>query len=95
MRNIYYTARGGQAEPERTQRQGARYTLSSAATTPLPREDALETIGEYVHQSGGAGIDSAIRGSVRGRGGIDTNGGYYKHWREAVNPDQHLGSSIT
>lgn len=85
MRNIYYTAREGKRNRNgHTTTRGEVYIIKRGDNTTPHGEDALETIGEYVHQSGGAGIDSAILAECE-RAGIDTNGGYYKHWREAVN----------
>ena len=76
MINIYYTAREGRRNAcGHTTTRGEVYRING---------DALENIGEYVHQSGGAGIELAIL-NVCHDAGIDTNGGYFKHWREAVN----------
>ena len=76
MTNIYYTAREGRRNANgHTITRGEVYRING---------NALENIGEYVHQSGGAGIELAIL-NVCADAGIDTNGGYYKRWREAVN----------
>jgi len=76
MTNIYYTAREGRRNAcGHTTTRGEVYRING---------NALENIGEYVHQSGGAGIELAIL-TVCEKAGIDTNGGYFKHWREAVN----------
>jgi hypothetical protein len=76
MTNIYYTAREGRRNRNgHTTTRGEVYRING---------NALENIGEYVHQSGGAGIELAIL-NVCADAGIDTNGGYFKHWREAVN----------
>ena len=76
MTNVYYTAREGRRNAcGHTTTRGEVYRING---------NALENIGEYVHQSGGAGIELAIL-NVCADAGIDTNGGYFKHWREAVN----------
>ena len=76
MTNIYYTAREGRRNAcGHTTTRGEVYRING---------NALENIGEYVHQSGGAGIEIAIL-NVCHDAGIDTNGGYYKKWREALN----------
>ena len=76
MTNIYYTAREGRRSAcGHTTTRGEVYRING---------NALENIGEYVHQSGGAGIELAVL-TVCEKSGIDTNGGYFKHWREAVN----------
>lgn len=79
MTNIYYTAREGR-------RNACGHTTTRGEVYRIVRGevDALENIGEYVHQSGGAGIELAVL-TVCEKSGIDTNGGYFKHWREAVN----------
>jgi hypothetical protein len=79
MTNIYYTAREG-----RRNANGHTITRGEVYRIVRGEVDALENIGEYVHQSGGAGIELSIL-SVCQRAGIDTNGGYYKRWRDAVN----------
>ncbi len=84
MTNIYYTAREGRRNAcGHTTTRGEVYKITRGITPPS-REDALENIGEYVHQSGGAGIELSIL-EVCADAGIDTNGGYFKKWREAVN----------
>ena len=76
MTNIYYTAREGRRSANgHTITRGEVYRING---------NELENIGEYVHQSGGAGIELAIL-NVCADAGIDTNGGYFKHWRETVN----------
>ena len=76
MTNIYYTAREGRRNAcGHTTTRGEVYRING---------NALENIGEYVHQSGGAGIELEIL-YVCADAGIDTNGGYYKKWRDAVN----------
>ena len=76
MTNIYYTAREGRRNANgHTITRGEVYRING---------NELENIGEYVHQSGGAGIELAVL-TVCEKAGIDTNGGYFKHWREAVN----------
>ena len=78
MTNIYYTAREGR-------RNACGHTTTRGEVYRIVRGevDALENIGEYVHQSGGAGIEIAILAECE-KAGINTNGGYFKHWREAV-----------
>lgn len=76
MTNIYYTAREGR-------RNACGHTITRGEVYRITGNE-LENIGEYVHQSGGAGIELAIL-NVCADAGIDTNGGYFKHWREAVN----------
>ena len=76
MTNIYYTAREGRRNAcGHTTTRGEVYRITG---------NALENIGEYVHQSGGADIHLSLL-DVCEKAGIDTNGGYYKRWREAVN----------
>ena len=76
MTNIYYTAREGRRNANgHTITRGEVYRISG---------NELENIGEYVHQSGGAGIELSLL-EVCADAGIDTNGGYYKRWSEAVN----------
>ena len=79
MTNIYYTAREG-----RRSANGHTITRGEVYRITRGEVDELTNIGEYVHQSGGAGIELAIL-NVCADAGIDTNGGYFKHWREAVN----------
>ena len=81
MTNIYYTAREGRRNANgHTTTRGEVYIIRR---TPHGK-DALEIIGEYVHQSGGAGIELAIL-TVCEHAGIDTNGGYYGgKYRQAV-----------
>ena len=68
MTNIYYTAREGRRNAcGHTTTRGEVYRING---------NALENIGEYVHQSGGAGIELSVL-TVCERAGIDTNGGYY------------------
>ena len=76
MTNIYYTAREGRRNAcGHTTTRGEVYRITG---------NALENIGEYVHQSGGADIYLSLL-DVCEKAGIDTNGGYYKRWRDAVN----------
>ena len=89
MTNIYYTAREGRRNAcGHTTTRGEVYKITRGDNTTPHGEDALELIGEYVHQSGGAGIELAIL-NVCHDAGIDTNGGYYakfpRTWSEAVN----------
>lgn len=79
MLNIYYTAHTGKRNANgHTKTTGDVYRIAG---------DALENIGEYVHQSGGAGIELAVL-TVCEKAGIDTNGGYFGKrpcgWRDAV-----------
>ena len=86
MTNIYYTAREGRRNRNgHTTTRGEVYVISteydeiSGENIPY-----LWNIGEYVHQSGGAGIELAIL-TVCEQAGIDTNGGYYGgKYRQAV-----------
>jgi hypothetical protein len=74
MTNIYYTAREGRRNRYgHTTTRGEVYAIKRGEGT---NADALELVGEYTHQSGGAGIELAIL-TVCERAGIDTNGGYY------------------
>jgi hypothetical protein len=74
MTNIYYTAREGRRNRNgHTTTRGEVYQIWRDAE---PSGDKLINIGEYVHQSGGAGIELAIL-NVCEQAGIDTNGGYY------------------
>ena len=75
MLNIYYTAREG--------RRNANGHTITRGTVYVIDGDELKNIGEYTHQSGGAGIEKAIL-TVAEKAGFDTNGGYYKNWREKV-----------
>jgi hypothetical protein len=76
MTNIYYTAREGRRNANgHTITRGEVYRITG---------NALENIGEYVHQSGGAGIELSIL-NVCSNAGIDTNSGYFAKWREAIN----------
>jgi hypothetical protein len=85
MVNIYYTARQGRRNGNgHTTTRGEVYKIQRGDNTTPHGEDALELIGEYVHQSGGAGLEREVL-NVCEKAGIDTNGGYYKNWREAVN----------
>ena len=76
MLNIYYTAREGR-------RSANGHTITRGEVYRITGNE-LENIGEYVHQSGGAGVEIAILAECE-KAGINTNGGYFKHWREAVN----------
>lgn len=80
--NIYYTAREGRRNRNgHTTTRGEVYIIRRGDNTA---EDALENIGEYVHQSGGAGIELSIL-TVCEKAGINTNGGYYGRYRETIN----------
>lgn len=85
MINIYYTAREGRRNRYgHTTTRGEVYIIRRGDNTTPGGADALEQIGEYVHQSGGAGIELAIL-TVCEQAGIDTNGGYYGgKYRDAV-----------
>lgn len=77
MKTIYYTAREGRRNAcGHTTTRGTVYTVQEG-------HDTLENIGDYVHQSGGASIEAAIL-AVCEKAGIDTGGGYYKNWRDAI-----------
>lgn len=82
MTNVYYTAREGKRNQYgHTTTRGEVYIIRRGDGT---NADMLEQIGEYVHQSGGAGIELAIL-TVCEQAGIDTNGGYYGgKYRDAV-----------
>ena len=85
MTNIYYTAKTGKRNANgHTITRGEVYKITRGDNTTPHGMDALENIGEYVHQSGGAGVEIAILAECE-KAGINTNGGYFKHWREAVN----------
>ena len=78
MLNVYYTRIEGRRNAcGHTRTRGTVYAIK-------PGKDTLECLGDYVHQSGGAGLSCSIL-SVVENAGIYTNGGYYGHWREAVN----------
>lgn len=80
MINIYYTAREGRRNVNgHTTTRGEVYAIKRGDDA-----DSLESIGEYVHQSGGASIERAILAECE-KAGINTNGSYYKNWHEAVN----------
>ena len=86
MINIYYTAREGRRNRNgHTTTRGEVYKITRGDNTTPSGADALELIGEYVHQSGGAGIELAILTECE-KAGIDTNGGYYgSRYRETIN----------
>lgn len=85
MTNIYYTTTEGRRNAcGHTLTRGNVFIIRRGDNTTPHGVDALEDIGEYVHQSGGADISSAIL-TVIEKAGIDTNGGYYKNWQAAVN----------
>jgi hypothetical protein len=79
MTNIYYTAREGR-------RSANGHTITRGEVYRITGNE-LENIGEYVHQSGGAGIELALL-DVCEKVGIDTRGGYYGKfphtWREVL-----------
>lgn len=80
--NIYYTAREGRRNRNgHTTTRGEVYIIRRGDNTT---EDALEKIGEYVHVSGGEGIESSIL-AVCKKAGINTNGGYSGRYRETIN----------
>lgn len=75
MTNIYYTAHTGKRNANgHTRTTGGVYRIAG---------DALENIGEYSHWSGGAGPERTIL-DICEKAGIDTNGGYFGKWRDAV-----------
>ena len=85
MRNIYYTAKTGKRTASgHTITRGSVYIIKRGCNTTPHGCDALENIGEYVHSSGGAGIESAILTALQ-IAKIDNGGGYYSHWRDSVN----------
>ena len=85
MVNLYYTAREGRRNANgHTITRGEVYAIRRGDNTTPHGADALENIGEYVHQSGGADISRALL-DVAEKAGIPTGGGYYGHWRESVN----------
>lgn len=85
MTNVYYTAREGRRNPNgHTTTRGEVYRIRRGNDTIPHSIDALEYIGEYAHMSGGAGVEQAVLAECE-KAGIDTNGGYYKHWRAALN----------
>ena len=55
MTNIYYTAREG-----RRNANGHTITRGEVYRIVRGEVDALELIGKYIHQSGGAGIELSI-----------------------------------
>ena len=75
MLNVYYTVREG-----RRNRYGH---TTSRGDVYIVHGDALVSVGDYVHHSGGADISSAVL-AVLEAGGIDTNGGYYHSWQDAI-----------
>jgi len=82
IHNIYYTAREGR-------RSANGHTITRGEVYAIIRmgkdeDDKLVQIGEYSHQSGGAGIERPILDVIENNG-YDTNGGYYKKWQEAIN----------
>ena len=83
MINIFYTTREG-----RRNRNG--HTITRGNVYLIVRggdiePDELRNIGEYTHQSGGAGIELAIL-TIAAKAGINTNGGYYGgKWRNVIN----------
>ena len=86
MTNIYYTAREGRRNRNgHTTTRGEVYRIDlDYQTEPGAAIPRLVNIGEYTHQSGGAGIELAIL-TVCEQAGIDTNGGYYGgKYRQAV-----------
>ena len=85
MTNIYYTAREGRRNANgHTTTRGEVYKVTRGDNTTPHGADALELIGKYVHQSGGAGIELSIL-NVCSNAGIDTNSGYFAEWRDAIN----------
>ena len=78
MTNIYYTAREGRRNRNgHTTTRGEVYRIDlDYQTEPSAAIPCLVNIGEYVHQSGGAGLELSIL-TICERAGIETNGGYY------------------
>lgn len=84
MKNIYYTAHEGRRNANgHTTTRGTVYTIVRGNSPLSGGADCLLSLGEYVHQSGGAGIELAIL-DVCKKAGISTGGGYYKNWRDKV-----------
>jgi len=76
MTNIYYTAREGR-------RNACGHTMTRG-TVYIINGNELQNIGNYDHQSGGAGIELSIL-TIAEKSGINTAGGYYKKWRDNIN----------
>ncbi len=72
---IYYTAKEG--------RRNACGHTTTRGNAYVVKDGELQFIGDYVHKSGGAGIEREILDLAANRG-IGTNGGYFKDWRDAV-----------
>jgi hypothetical protein len=84
MTNVYYTAHTGRRNAcGHVTTRGSVYVVHRGDESTPHGQDALECIGEYVHQSGGAGIEYSIL-DVCERAGVDTGGGYFGEWRQSV-----------
>ncbi len=75
MIKIYYTAKEGR-------RNAYGHTIIKGNVYKVENNE-LACLGEYKHQSGGAGIEHSIL-TVCAQAGINTKGGYYGSWREVI-----------
>ena len=86
MMNVYYTARQG-----RRNANGHTITRGEVYIIRRGEIDELVNIGEYVHQSGGAGIEKTLldiaqrTGTEIGRGYCNNSNNNLPSWREFVN----------
>jgi hypothetical protein len=83
--NIYYTAHEGRRNVYgHTTTRGTVYKIDIDYQSHIGEAvHCLVNLGDYVHQSGGADISASIL-AVCEKNGIDTNGGYCKHWRDNI-----------
>lgn len=80
MINIYYTAHEGRRNANgHTRTTGEVYKIG----TDENGVSCLINLGEYSHHSGGADISASVL-DVCENNGIDTNGGYFKNWRDTI-----------
>ena len=85
MQNIYYTAKEGRRSASgHTTTRGTVYKITRGNNTTPNGCDALESIGDYVHTSGGASIEREILDTMQ-IAKLDNGGGYYSNWRDSVN----------
>ena len=85
MTNLYYTAREGRRNANgHTVTRGEVYQIRRGDDTTPNGEDALELLGEYVHQSGGADIEASVL-AVAEKAEVPTWGGYHGSWRQRLN----------
>lgn len=75
MKEFYYTRTDG--------RRNANGHVTSRGTVYTVEDNQLVNCGDYIHQSGGANIESSLL-SVLAKFGVDTNGGYYKKWSDKI-----------